>query len=195
MRVRIIEAALGVFADAGDQQPVIDHFIRAAGVARGTFYNYYRDVPQLLADTTKHLDNDLIESIEAEIGGLRSPAERMTLGVRLWLRKAASDPAWCSFMAKARSTGQGIHDSLGRDLRNGLRAGVFDYPTVEAAFDLVVGTVRAAMIRLTVEPVGAEYDAEIARVILRGLGTDRRTIDALLKLDVPELRRPALTIA
>lgn len=195
MRVRIIEAALGVFADAGEEQPVIDDFIRAAGVARGTFYNYYKDVPQLLADTTNYLDNDLIESIEGEIGKGRSPAERMTLGVRLWLRKAGSDPAWCSFMAKARSTGQGIHDSVGRDLRNGLRAGVFDYPTLEAGFDLVVGTVRAAMIRLTIEPVGPEYDAQIARVILQGLGTERRMIDALLRLDVPELRRPARTIA
>jgi AcrR family transcriptional regulator len=194
-RVRIIRAALGVFANAGEKQPVIDDFIRAAEVARGTFYNYYKDVLDLLEDTTKYLDNDLVQSIEAEISESESAAERLTFGIRLWIRKAADDPAWCLFMAKARTVGQGIHDSLGRDLRNGLRAGVFEYPTFDAAFDLVVGTVREAMNRLTIQRVGRDYDAKIARVILRGLGVERRAIDALLKLEVPELRQPPLTVA
>jgi AcrR family transcriptional regulator len=194
MRARIIDAALGVFAAGGERQPIIDDFIRAAGVARGTFYNYYRDVPQLLEDAMKYLDNDLIESIEAEIGEIENPAERLTFGVRLWIRRAATDPSWCAFMAKARTIGQRIQSSLGRDLRNGLREGVFDYHNVDAAFDLVVGTVREAMNRLTARRVRRDYDAEVARVILQGLGAERGTIETLLKLDVPALRRAPRTV-
>ena len=41
-QARILEAAFEVFARKGPDAPVIDDFIQAAGVARGTFYNHFR---------------------------------------------------------------------------------------------------------------------------------------------------------
>jgi AcrR family transcriptional regulator len=69
-QARIIEAALRVFAEKGPDAPIIDDFIKAAGVARGTFYNYYQSTEELLEATAKWLQDDLIVSIEAEIGSL-----------------------------------------------------------------------------------------------------------------------------
>src|SRR5215472_11412241 len=70
-QARIIAAALRVFTEHGPQDPpVIDDFIRAAGVARGTFYNYYKSVGELLEATRKWLEDDFIESIEAEVASL-----------------------------------------------------------------------------------------------------------------------------
>jgi len=194
MQARIIEAALPVFAAAGEHAPVIDDFIKAAGVARGTFYNYYKSTAELLEATRKWLDDDLIQSIEGEIGALTDPSERLVLGVRLWLRKAAKDPDWCAFMVKAREVGKLVYESLSGDLRNGRRAGLFDYSSSDAAFDLVVGTVREAMNRLANGRVRRNFESDVARVILQGLGMKRRAVEALLSRPVPTLRRPTRTI-
>ncbi|MEY2866979.1 MAG: hypothetical protein RIQ43_1005, partial [Pseudomonadota bacterium] len=39
-RLRILEAAMRVFAEKGPDAPVIQDFIIAADMSRGTFYNY-----------------------------------------------------------------------------------------------------------------------------------------------------------
>jgi len=43
-RVELIAAAFRVFADKGFEAPVIDDFIIASGLSRGTFYNYFKNV-------------------------------------------------------------------------------------------------------------------------------------------------------
>jgi len=49
MRLRLIESALPVFAEKGLDAASIDDVIAAAGVSRGTFYNYFRTDVELAA--------------------------------------------------------------------------------------------------------------------------------------------------
>jgi AcrR family transcriptional regulator len=186
---RILETALGVFAEKGGATPVIDDFIKAAGVARGTFYNYYDSVEELLAATTAWLEEDLMLSIERELDGLTDPADRLTLGVRLWLRKAEIDPVWCAFVAKAVTHGDVVEETLRRDLRNGARAGVFAFNSLQAARDLVVGTLHEAMRRMSASQVPASFTHEIARLVFRGLGMPPRRVQAALRRPIPIFRR------
>ncbi len=186
---RILEAALGVFAEKGGVAPVIDDFIKAAGVARGTFYNYYDSVPELLAATTAWLEEDLMLAIEHELDGITDPVDRLTLGVRLWLRKAQIDPVWCAFVARAVIHGEVVEETLRRDLRNGARAGVFVFQSVQAARDLVVGTLHEAMRRMAVGQVPAAFTAEVARLVFCGLGMPSRRVEAALRRPLPAFRR------
>ena len=100
MRLRILEAAVQVFAEKGGDLPVIDDFIRAADVSRGTFYNYFRTTAELLEATVAWLADDVIRSIDPEVAAIRDPALRLATAVRMYLRWAAADPEWCRFMAK-----------------------------------------------------------------------------------------------
>ena len=186
---RILEAALGVFAEKGGDAPVIGDFIQAAGVARGTFYNYYDSVEELLAATTAWLEEDLMLSIEHELDGLTDPVDRLTLGVRLWLRKAAIDPVWCAFVAKSVTHGEAVEETLRRDLRNGARAGAFVFESVEAARDLVVGTLHEAMRRMSSSRMPATFTDEVARLVFRGLGVPSRRVQAALRRPIPAFRR------
>jgi len=49
MRRKLVESALLVFAGKGVDASVIEDVIVAAGVSRGTFYNYFRTNAELLA--------------------------------------------------------------------------------------------------------------------------------------------------
>src|SRR6267142_6085346 len=97
---RILEAALRVFAARGASAPVIDDFIQAAGIARGTFYNYFRSTDELFDATAAWLLDDLTQSIDEALAGITDSVLRIGIGLRLALRKAEQDRAWAAFMSK-----------------------------------------------------------------------------------------------
>ena len=189
-RSRIVAAALRVFAEKGTDSPVIDDFIREAGVARGTFYNYFTRTEQLLLAVSRSLEDDLMLSIEAEMSDLQDPVARLATGMRLWLGWARADPVWCAFIVKSRFRGALVEQQLHADLKNARQAGAFNFPSLEVARDLVVGTILEAMSRIMTTPVSKAYSDGVARGILTGLGLDVTRTNQLLKTPVPRLRRP-----
>jgi AcrR family transcriptional regulator len=193
-RSRILAAALRVFADKGPDAPVIDDFIRAAGVARGTFYNYFPGTDELFEATSKWLEDDMIVSIEAEISRSKDPVERLATGVRLWLLRAADDGAWCSFVVRNRRRSPLVENRLATDLRNGQRKGAFSFPSVAVARDLTVGAVLEAMRRMAHERTPRTYVDDVTRIVLRGLGLSDTATEAALARPVPGLRRRAQTV-
>lgn len=192
---KILEAALGVFAEKGPDAPVIDDFIKAAGIARGTFYNYFKSTEELLQATSDWLSDDIVESIETEIGRIKDPVQRHAIGLRLWMRKAETDRAWCAFVARVWFKGGFATSAPLRDIRMGIKKGWFRCPSPEVGFDLAIGTLRQAMIRLADEPGLKNYGDSVAFVILQGLGLERATIEELMNHPLPEMRRPPRTVA
>jgi AcrR family transcriptional regulator len=47
-RELIVQSAISVFAKHGPDNPVIDDFVQAAGISRGTFYNYFQTTRDLI---------------------------------------------------------------------------------------------------------------------------------------------------
>jgi AcrR family transcriptional regulator len=191
---KILEAALGVFAVKGPDAPVIDDFIRAAGIARGTFYNYFRSTGELLEATSDWLTDDIVESIETEIGSIRDPVRRHATGLRLWMRKAESDRAWCAFVARVWFRGGFATFAPLRDIRMGIKKGAFRCPSAEVGFDMAMGTLRQAMIRLVDEPELRNYGDKVTRAILQGLGLEGDAIDEVVAHPLPEMRRPSRAV-
>jgi AcrR family transcriptional regulator len=188
-RQRIIEAALGVIAERGPDTPVIEDFIRAAGVARGTFYNHFETTEELLTATSSWLEDGLIESIESVIGAFDDPVLRAATGMRLWLHLSRQDPVFCAFVVRTRFRGASVERTLALDLGAGLRSGRLMAPSAELARDLVVGMIREAQARMMDTPVPATYPDDVVRLVLRALRVDGRRIAALLTAPVPSLVR------
>jgi AcrR family transcriptional regulator len=188
-RQRIVEAALRVIAERGPDTPVIEDFIRAAGIARGTFYNHFRTTEELLTATSSWLEDALIDNIEAVIGGFDDPVRRLATGIRLWMQLSRRDPVFCAFVVRSRFRGAAVERALGLDLSGGLRSGRITAPSIELARDLVVGTIREAQARMMAARVPASYPDDVVRLILRALRVDERRIDALLAAPVPSVAR------
>ena len=149
----------------------------------------------MLEATSKWLEDDQVLSIEAEISELGDPVARLATGVLLWLKKAQSDPAWRAFTARVRQHGRLVERQLTGDLRAGLRSGAFSFPSLQAARDLVAGTLREAMIRMTEGRVPKTYAADVARVVPRGLGLEPRRVETILARPLPKMRRTPRTVA
>lgn len=193
-RLRILDAAMRVFAEKGPDAPVIQDFIAAANMSRGTFYNYFSSIDELLIATSKQLEDDLIVSIQTEIEDMPSPVERMTFGMLLWLENAAKDPIWCAFVNRVAHHSMMVQTQVTQDLRDGIGSDEFRIPDIDAGYDLVVGTLRQSMNRMLAEKVPSAYPKQVVHTVLQGLGVDAKRIHVLLERAVPEMRRPARTI-
>jgi AcrR family transcriptional regulator len=194
---KIIEAALHVFAEKGRDAPVIEDFIKAAGVSRGTFYNYFKSTTELLNATSTWLTDDLVASIEREIRTIKDPIIRHGMGLRLWMKKAEVDSAWCGFVAGIWFYGGYAQEAPMRDIRTGIKLGGFKCPSAEAGYDLVMGTMRQGMIRLMANPnlKPVNFGDQIVAFILHALGADPAKIAEIMSRQLPDMRRPTRTIA
>lgn len=186
---KIIEAAIQVFAEKGPQGAVIDDFIKAAGIARGTFYNYFRTTNELLEATQTWLRDDLIKSIEDVLIDVTDPITRFGLGIRLWMKRAESDRAWCGFVSQVRLFGSPELGKPIRDLKRALRAKEVKIPNLEAAMDLVEGSGTNAMQRIFREPTLKNHGDKVAILILQGLGVDSVKIKEIINWPLPGFRR------
>jgi len=178
-----------VIAERGPDAPVIEDFIRAAGVARGTFYNHFKTTDELLTATSSWLEDALIDGIESVIGGYDDPVRRVATGMRLWLHLSRQDPVFCAFVVRSRFRGAAVERTLALDLGAGLRSGHMVAPSMELARDVVVGTIREAQARMMDARVPATYPDDVVRLILRALQVAQRAIDALLAAPLPSVAR------
>jgi AcrR family transcriptional regulator len=192
-REKILTAALHVFAEKGPVAPVIDDFIAAAEVARGTFYNYFQSTEELFDATAKWLEDDLIVSIVQAMEPLTNPVDRVTTGVRLWLLKASADSAWCAFIYRSRYRGALVEQELTRDLEAGRRSGAFTFSSTATARDFVVGSIHETMGRIMSGIAESELH-ELARMILLGLGLTESQARAALDRPLLPMQRPPLTL-
>lgn len=189
-RNQIITTALGVFAEKGPDAPVIDDFIQAAGVARGTFYNHFASTQELLDAASRMLEDNVMRWTLAAIDGIDDPALRFATGVRLWLRWSQADKVGCGFVVRSRLRGPLVEKQLAADLKDGFEAGKFRFVSVQVARDLCVGTILEAMRRMMTSRVPKTYTEDVARMILQGVGADRRTADRLMAAPLPPITLP-----
>lgn len=194
-QARILAAAIRVFTTRGRYGLVIEDFIRAAGISRGTFYNYFRSVDELFEAASRWLEDDLMVSIETELTPLTDPVDRLATGVRLWLKKAASDREWCAFVAQNDRRGALVDRSVMKDLRDGRALRSFRFTSVDAARDLLIGTVREAMVRMSAGNAPRGHASAVARTVLGALGLDAASVEAQMRRPLPPMRRGPQTLS
>jgi AcrR family transcriptional regulator len=186
---RIVEAALAVFAERGPDAPVIDDFVAAAGVARGTFYNHFESVEELLQATSEATTRAVVQAVEGAMSGLEGPTLRLGVGLRLFFARAQRDPVWCRFVARVWKVG-GLELPL-RDVEAGIRLGHFRVPGLDAAIDLLIGAIRQALQRIGEGGARPSFGDQMAELCLQALRADPRRIAAVLAHQLPELPEPA----
>ena len=185
----LLDAALRLFARQGVGGTAIHEIAAEAGVANGTFYNYFRTREEVVEAASLRLAELLQDEITASSAAVTDAAERMAIATRRFVTQAVRDPVWAAALIRV-STSSG--EPLGRmagpvlhDLRLGRRRGRFTYRSETAALDLVTGTVLAGMRSVLESRAGEEHPALIAGLVLRGLGLPAAEADDLVRSPLP----------
>ncbi len=93
-RTKIIECALRVVAENGFDIPTIDDFVSAAGVAKGTFYNYFATREAILVAVAAAVADKVDLQLVPAYAGSKDPARRITVALRHFIRMGEIKPVW-----------------------------------------------------------------------------------------------------
>ncbi|SFV11041.1 TetR/AcrR family transcriptional regulator [Pseudoduganella namucuonensis] len=192
-RAKLLESALLVFAQKG-AGAVIDDVIAHAGMARGSFYNYFRTNEELLAAVADEINDELLRAIDPVVLRCDDPAERIACGTRLLLHTVRRFPLYGGFMARlpfpAANSGLLGARFLARDVRLGVATRRFADIGWRVGADMLVGVMLSAACSTAREPLSPAYPDASARAMLRALGLDEVEAARLTALPLPAFELP-----
>ena len=190
-REALLDAAVRVFARKGAGAAAIHEIAAEAGLANGTFYNYFRSREALLEATSLRLAERLHLAVAASRTAIDDPAERVAIGCRRFVWQVSNDPVWAAALLRVwNSTSTPsvkAADPLLADLRAGRRRGRLRYASETAAVDLVQGTVLAGMRTVLEGRADETHATAIAALVLRGLGIPGDEADRIATRPLPPL--------
>lgn len=172
-RARIMEAASDVIAARG-AAATIEDFVAAAGIARGTFYNYFQSAAELV----EAVGEDIAQTLDARLGealaGVEDPAlELCAFGALLaQFMTDRADGRWTviwsehlQLVSQARYVAR-VEDILAR----GMACGRFRPSALLSARTLTMGAGRASLRNIIDGKADAAHTADVFALILVGLG-------------------------
>jgi AcrR family transcriptional regulator len=190
MRAILVEASLKLFARQGVDATTIDEIVTVAGVAKGTFYNYFNDRTEVARAVGAAIRHDLDAAVTRLNEGITDPAERIARGVRLFMANVVSNRDKAAMLSRLYDGGLAV-DSAGNiplldDIRSGIAQGRIHVPDEQVALHFVVGIGTVAMRHLLDTGAGTEilrgegYSRDIAGMLLRGLGVGAKDVEEIL---------------
>ena len=191
-RRELLRAALAVLNERGVAGATVQQVAAAAGVAHGTFYNYFPTKDALLEALTAWLVESYCRHIDESYAHVADGAERMAIGNRRYVLFAVDSPDWARLFVGLADAGAPLLERVApfprRDLKIGLAQQRFTIASEQAAMDLIAGTVMQAMRTVLAGGAGRPHAIAVATTVLRGLGMPQDEAAEVARRPLPPLR-------
>lgn len=196
---RILSAAFALFDERGVKNVTVEDVRAAAGLARGSFYNYYLTFEEMLTELAARISRQINLEQSANFDSVANPAERLWCRVRYFILRTASDRACSEILVRITPLVESLNEHMGkhaeRDLRKALDRKAADVPNVRVALDLGYG-LGAMMIRRAMDSKLDAKELEAAGImLLRAFGIPDREARRIAKLPTPALPQQSLRTA
>ena len=189
-RLKLLESALAVFTEKGPDNVVIDDFIAAAGVSRGTFYNHFKTTNELLLALATVMSDEVLQIVDPIVLGFDDPIQRFASGTRMYMQMALRYPLWGDFITRVgtriATRGQLIDLYLSRDLQLAIKLGRIRVDNVLVARDIVLGSIFYGIETMLTEPTRDHHPEHIMQCVLVGLGLDNEEAQIIAFMPLPE---------
>jgi AcrR family transcriptional regulator len=172
-----VDAALRLVARKEVGEIALFEVAAEAAVSNGTIYNYFRTRDEVLEAVGVAMAAEFSDAISVLSADVQCAAQRLSIGVRMFVCRAAADHQWANALLRIIHFDQAMRSRLAThvmgDLREGLRAGTFAYEDEGVALDLVLACTTGAMRSVVEGRAAVEHDVRIAEMILQALGVAR----------------------
>ncbi|MGX0889622.1 AcrR family transcriptional regulator [Pseudomonas sp. ADAK2 TE3594] len=170
----LVDAALRLVARKEVGEIALLDVASEAAVSNGTIYNYFRTRDEVLEAVGIAMASEFSDAISALSSDVHCGAQRLSIGVRMFVCRAAYDHQWANALLRIIHSDQAMRSRLAAhvlgDLRDGLRAGTFAYEDEGIALDMVVSCTTGAMRSVVEGRTVSEHDQRVAEMILKALG-------------------------
>lgn len=175
-RARLMDAAVDVFARDGFEAASVNEITRAAEVANGTFYVYFKDKDEIATAVAYRIAHDVVQQLDTAMVGISDAMERTSCATRRFLDLASSNPHWGLALFRAVWIYTDLRDSvvsyLRADLALGVAQGVFTAEIDDFLISTFSAMTMAALFRRLNGEAGSDAGSRLAELQLRMLGVD-----------------------
>ncbi|MFJ3368301.1 TetR/AcrR family transcriptional regulator [Pseudomonas sp. NPDC086251] len=170
----LVDAALRLVARKEVGEIALLEVAAEAEVSNGTIYNYFRTRDEVLEAVGIAMAAEFSDAISVLNADVQCGAQRLSIGVRMFVCRAAADHQWANALLRIIHFDQAMRSRLAGhvlgDLRDGLRAGIFAYVDEGIALDMVLSCTTGAMRAVVEGRAVAEHDLRVAEMVLQALG-------------------------
>jgi len=191
---RIFQAALRLFGKTGATQLQIRDLAEAAGVARGTIYNNLGSLDALFEQVAGKLATEMTGRLACVRDTVSDPAERLSHGIRFFIRRAHEEPDWGRFFVRfALGTPSLQVVWNGPPMQNvlsGIAEKRYDLrPDQANSFIAFIGSsvVAGMLLVLDGHRTWRDAGADMAELVLRALGVSVDEARRLARTELPPL--------
>jgi AcrR family transcriptional regulator len=190
-RRQLLRAALAVLNRRGVAAFAAQEVAAAAGMANGTFYNYFPTREALLEALAGEFVESYSRHIDASYAHIEDGAERTAIGGRRYVLFAVESPDWARLMIGLMDGGAPLLQRIApfalRDLRMGVRQKRLRITSERAAMDLIAGTALQAIRTVLAGAAGRAHASAAATLVLRGLGMEYEEAAEVARRPLPPL--------
>lgn len=179
----LISAARKVFAEKGVANSAVSDIVKAAGVAQGTFYLYFKTKNDLVNALVDQMAEEMVDSIERSVAATDAGAVARFLAFRDAVLAIASDPTgWELAEIYHRPENRAVHDRMAerllprllplveRIVRQGVDEGVFTAENPRVAAWFVLGGLHAIELAFSERSEIPSLIVDATNFALRSLG-------------------------
>jgi len=194
VETRIHEAAIRLFAEKGGTQLSVRELADAAGLARGTIYNYCGSLEALFEKVAASLAFEMQQRVRAMMNQTEELAAQLVMAIGATVRRAHDEPHWGRFINRfgvSEPTLQMIWSGpLMENLQRGVATGRYTVPAeqVACAGAYIGGGLLAAMLLvLEGHRTWRTASSDVSELSLRALGIGHAEAHELANRELPPL--------
>ncbi|AFY19344.1 TetR/AcrR family transcriptional regulator [Pseudomonas sp. UW4] len=170
----LMDAALRLVARKEAGEITLLEVAAEAEVSNGTIYNYFRTRDEVFEAVGIAMAAEFSDAIAVLNADVHCGAQRLSIGVRMFVCRAAADHQWANALLRIIHFDQAMRSRLAEhvlgDLREGLRAGALAYEDEGVALDIVLSCTTGAMRSVVEGRAVVEHDLRVAEMVLQALG-------------------------
>jgi AcrR family transcriptional regulator len=198
-RARILAAAFQLIVEKGVGRVNVDDVREAAGLSRGSFYNYFPTYEDMLKEIASEIARQLNAEQSAKFDAVADHAERTWCNLQYAIVRVSSDRACAEIFVRVTPLVGPLNEHMRRHselaLAQALKEGAVNIPSPGVALDLGYGLAATMTRRFLHARIDVKELEAAGLMLLRAFGVPEAKAARLARRPLPELPRTPLSEA
>ena len=195
-RAKILSAAFTLLDRAAVSQLTVEHVRETAGLARGSFYNYFPTYEDMLKDLAAQISRQINLEQSARFDGVENLEERLWRNAQYFILRAASDRACSEILIRIAPLvgplNENMREHAEQDIRLAIRRKSISVPLSAVALDIGYGVATVMIRRALTSAINRKEIEAAGLMLLRAYGVPESEAKRISQLPLPTL--PALPL-
>jgi AcrR family transcriptional regulator len=172
-RDALLGAGVELIGARGFSNVSIDEIVARAGVAKGTFYNHFKDKSDIAHHVALGIRREIRDRIAVVKIRSTDPATHLAIAVTLFLQLAVESPnkarMLVTLLSEVTNTGAPMNERLRITLEAGQSMGRFSIRSPDAALIFVLGIVAGGVKSILERPNRSDVEDLVLHLVAHGL--------------------------